>query len=421
MHMDVRKLRQLKPELDLFLERYASLFGRDQVQDHANRFVHGLLLGRERRSVENIAEAIDGCVVRSLQKFIAQSPWSDAELIEELQRHVTEVLGDADASLNVDETGFPKKGTKSVGVQRQYAGCLGRTDNCQIGVCVNYRSASGHTLIDRRLFLPAAWAADEARREEAGVPPAVVFRTKPELALEMVQQAVDRGLPFRWVTADSVYGDSPTFVQGVRGLDKWYVVDTTADARVWLSEPEVIPAGTKRPSGQTTQRARATSKPERLDQVVARLPAHAWKRVMVAEGSQGPRVYEYAFLWVWFSEEKLPSGRERLLVRRSVTQEADVKYHRSNAPAAIPLEKLAQVRGMHWSVEQSFQAAKGECGLDEYETRGWLGWHHHTVLSLLALWFLTQQRLRLGKKRAPDDGAGGACRAGASARHAIMG
>jgi SRSO17 transposase len=421
MHMDVKALRQLKPELDLFLERYAPLFGRDEAQDHANRFVQGLLLGGDRRSVENIAEAIDGCVVRSLQKFIAQSPWSDDEVLEELQRHVTEVLGDADATLNVDETGFPKKGTKSVGVKRQYAGCLGRTDNCQIGVCVNYRSAAGHTLIDRRLFLPQEWATDYPRRKEAGVPRAVVFRTKPELALEIVQQAVERGLPFRWVTADSVYGDSPTFVQCVRGLGKWYIVDSSADARVWLTEPTVIPAGTKGARGRRTTQPRVAVKPERVDEVVSRLPANAWKRIVVAEGSQGPRIYEYASLEVWFSEGGLPSGRERLLVRRSLSQEAEVKYHRCNAPAEVALEKLAQVRGGHWSVEQSFEAGKGECGLDEYEARGWVGWHHHTALSLLALWFLGLQRQRLGEKRAADDRARGTGATRASARRAAVG
>jgi SRSO17 transposase len=419
--MDVKALRQLKPELDLFLERYAPLFGRDEAQDHASRFVQGLLLGGDRRSVENIAEAIDGCVVRSLQKFIAQSPWSDDDLLEELQRHVSEVLGEPDATVNVDETGFPKKGTKSVGVKRQYAGCLGRTDNCQIGVCVNYRSAAGHTLIDRRLFLPEEWAADYPRRKEAGVPQAVVFRTKPELALEMVQQAVERGLPFRWVTADSVYGDSPTFVQGVRGLGKWYVVDSSADARVWLTEPEVIPAGTKGPRGRSSTQPRVSAKAQRVDEVVSGLPAKAWKRIVVAEGSQGPRIYEYASLWVWFSEEGLPSERERLLVRRSLNQEAEVKYHRSNAPAEILLAKLAQVRGGHWSVEQSFEAGKGECGLDEYETRGWVGWHHHTALSLLALWFLGLQRQRLGEKRAADDRARGQGSARASAGQAAVG
>ena len=419
--MDVGALRQLRPELELFLERYAPLFGRDEAQDHANRFVQGLLLGGDRRSIENIAEAIDGCVVRSLQKFITQAPWSDDQVMEELQRHVTDVMGDPEAALNVDETGFPKKGTKSVGVKRQYAGCLGRTDNCQIGVCVNYCSPTGHTLIDRRLFLPQEWATDRPRREEAGVPEAVVFRSKPELALEMVQQAVQRGLPFRWVTADSVYGDSPTFVQGVRALDKWYVVDTSADARVWLTEPEVIPAGTKGPRGRATTRPRVTTKPERVDEVVARLPAKAWKRLVVAEGSQGPRIYEYTELWVWFSEEGLPSGRERLLIRRSLGQKAELKYHRSNAPVEIPLAKLACVRGSHWSVEQSFEAAKGECGLDEYETRGWVGWHHHTALSLLALWFLALQRRRLGEKSVPDDGARSAGVAGASARRAAVG
>ena len=419
--MDVQALRQLRPELELFLERYAPHFGRDEAQDHAHRFVQGLLLGGDRRSVENIAEAIDGCVVRSLQKFIAQSPWSDEELLEELQRHVSEVLGDPDAILNVDETGFPKKGTKSVGVKRQYAGCLGRTDNCQIGVCVNYRSAAGHTLIDRRLFLPEEWAADLPRREEAGVPETVVFRTKPELALEMVQQALERGLPFRWVTADSVYGDSPKFVQGLRDLGQWYVVDTSAVAHVWLTEPEVIPAGTKGPRGRATTQPRVATKPERVDAVVARLPAKARKRIVVAEGSQGPRLYEYAWLWVWFSEEGLPSGRERLLVRRSLGQQAEVKYHRSNAPAEVSLEKLAQVRGGHWSVEQSFEAAKGECGLDEYETRGWVGWHHHTALSLLALWFLALQRLRLGEKKSANERPRGSGAARASAGYAAVG
>jgi SRSO17 transposase len=338
-----------------------------------------------------------------------------------LQEHVIQVLGDHDAALNVDETGFPKKGTKSVGVKRQYAGCLGRTDNCQIGVCVNYQTSRGHTLIDRRLFLPEEWASDGPRRQEAGVPESVVFRTKPELAVEMVQQAVQRGVPFRWVTGDSVYGDSPPFVQGVRGLGKWYVVDSSADARVWRSEPAVIPAGTKGPRGRASTQPRVATKPERVDEVVACLPARAWQRLVVAEGSQGPRIYEYACLWVWFSEAGLPSGPERLLVRRSLGQQAEVKYHRSNAPAEVPLEKLACVRGGHWSVEQSFQAAKGECGLDEYETRGWVGWHHHTALSLLALWFLVLQRRRLGEKRTADDRPRSAGAAGASAHQTAVG
>jgi len=411
--MNARQLQRLKPELNLFLDRFAPCFGHDGHELHARQFVQGLLLGGDRRSVENIAEAIDGGVVRSLQKFIGQGHWDDDTVLEELQRHVAAQLGDPEAVLNVDETGFPKKGTKSVGVKRQYAGCLGRTDNCQIGVFVNYCGPTGHTLIDRRLFVPEEWAEDLPRRQEAGVPQAVVFRSKPELALEMVIQAEERGLPFRWVTADSVYGDSPTFVQGLRQLGKWYVVDSSADARVWLTQPEILPAGTRGRRGRATTRPKVTTKPERVDEVVARLPTTAWRRITVAEGSQGPRVYEYAVLWVWFSEEGLPSQRERLLVRRLLGQKAEIKYHRCNAPADVALEKLAQVRGQHWSVEQGFEAGKGECGLDEYETRGWVGWHHHTALSLLALWFLGLQRQRLGEKRAADDSAGGAGTVGA--------
>jgi SRSO17 transposase len=403
--MDVQQLRQLKPELDGFLSRYLPHFLTEEGRGHADRFVQGLLLGSDRRSVENIAEAIAGGVVRSMQKFIATAPWAAADVLAELRHHVTQELGDPDAVLNVDETGFPKKGTKSVGVKRQYSGTLGRTDNCQIGVFLNYCSSAGHVFLDRRLFLPEEWAADPPRRQETGVPEGVIFRTKPELALAMVAQAQAEGVPFRWVGGDSVYGDSPTFVQGIRALGQCYVVDTSADARVWTEEPLVLPAGTKSSRGWRLRQPRVTTKPQRVDEVVARLPASAWQQVVVAEGSQGPRVYEYAALAVWFSEAGLPSGPERLLVRRSLGQEPELKYHRSNAPAAIPLAKLAAVRAQRWSIEQDIQAGKGECGLDEYETRGWVGWHHHTALSMVALWFLVLQRRRLGEKRAADDRA----------------
>jgi SRSO17 transposase len=221
--------------------------------------------------------------------------------------------------------------------------------------------------MDRRLFLPEEWANDRPRREEAGVPEAVVFRTKPELALEMLTVALSEGVPFRWVGGDSVYGDSPTFVQGVRRLGKWYVVDIACDNRVWTEEPQVIPAE-QRPKSKRGRRCTqplVVGEAKRVDLVIAALPAKAWRHVSVAEGSQGPRVYEYAEVGVWFSEEGLPGPKERLLVRRSIAQEPELKYHRSNAPAAVPLEKVAAVRGTRWTIEEDIQSAKGECGLDE--------------------------------------------------------
>lgn len=407
--MDEEQLLALKPELDLFLDRFVPLFGHTQNQTHARRFVQGLLHKGERRNVENMAEAIDGCSVRNMQAFITTGAWHDADILGQMRRSVLEGLADEDAVCNCDETGFPKKGKKSVGVKRQYSGTLGRTDNCQIGVFVNYATLAGHCFLDRRLFLPEDWADDLPRRREAGVPEGVVFRTKPELALEMLTGLVQEGVPFRWAGGDSVYGDSPTFVRGVRELGKSYVLDTSADARVWREQPEVIPAQ-QRPrakKGRAPSQPLVVGEPQRVDELVASLPKDAWRRVSVGEGSQGPGVYEYACVWVNFSEQGMSGPRERLLVRRSIGQEPELKYHRAFAPKEVPLEKLTQVRGFRFSVEEDIKSGKGECGLDEYETRGWVGWHHHTALAMLALAFLSLQKVRLGEKRGRADQRGG--------------
>lgn len=415
--MDEHQLRALKPELDRFLDHYAPLFGHDGNQAHARRFVQGLLRGGERRSTENIAEALAGGPVRSLQAFITTGAWNDADLVAALRRQVLEVLGDEDAVWNSDETGFPKKGTKSVGVQRQYSGTLGRTDNCQVAVFANYCSTKGHTFVDRRLFLPEDWAQDPPRRAAAGVPEGVIFRTKPQLALEMMGDAVAAGVPFRWAGGDCVYGDNPTFVHGVRALGKWYVLDISSDTQVWTDAPQVIPADQRpRPArGRKPTNPLVVGERRRVDQIAASLPARVWRRVVVGEGSQGPRMCEYAELTVWFCEDQLPGPAERLLVYRSLGQEPELKYHRSNAPPEVPLDKLAQVRGVRWTIEEDIQSCKGECGLDEYETRGWVGWHHHTALSMLALTFLVLRKRRSGEKRGPADGARGARPAGAPA------
>jgi SRSO17 transposase len=422
--MDERQLLQLKPELDRFMEGYLPLFGHDGNAAHAQRFVQGLLHRGERRNAENIAEAMTGGPVRSLQAFITTGAWSDADLLARLRQDALEVLAHDDAVWNTDETGFPKKGSKSVGVKRQYSGTLGRTDNCQIGVFANYYSSKGHVFMDRRLFLPQEWADDLERRRQAGVPDEVIFRTKPELGLAMIANAVVEGVPFQWVGGDSVYGDSPTYVQGVRELGKWYVVDTSADARVWTEQPRVIPADQRtrcKGRGRPCTQPQVIGTPRRVDEVVAGLPPSAFRRIIVAEGSQGPRVYEYAEMWVWFSEEGLPGPRERLLVRRSLGQTPEVKNHRSNAPAEQPLTKLAQVRATRWTIEEDIESAKGECGLDEYETRGWAGWHHHTALAMVALAFLVRQKCRLGEKRAADDRARGPRSVGTSARRSHLG
>src|SRR6516162_2442509 len=196
--MDEQQLSALKPELNQFLERFLPLFGVEGNRAHARRFVEGLFHRGERRNAENIAEAMDGGPVRSLQAFITTGRWFDQEILAEKRRCALSVLADDDGVWNCDETGFPKKGNKSVGVKRQYSGTLGRTDNCQVAVFSNYSSAKGHTFMDRRLFLPEEWADDQDRRSEAGIPAGVIFRTKPELALEMIADAVGEKVPFLW-------------------------------------------------------------------------------------------------------------------------------------------------------------------------------------------------------------------------------
>jgi len=224
----------------------------------------------------------------------------------------------------------------------------------------------------------------------------------------MIEDAAASGVPFRWVGGDCVYGDSPTFVQGVRALGKWYVLDVSEHAHVWTEDPHPPKGET---SGKGRPRTRPTKRPQPVPSLAQTLPESAWKRVVVAEGSQGPRMWEYAELKVWFSENRLPAAKpERLLIRRSLDQEPELKFQRCNAPERAPLAEAAAAGGCRWSIEQCFQTGKGECGLDEYETRGWIGWHHHTAMSMLALWFLTLQRRRLGEKNRTADGAGSASR-----------
>jgi DDE superfamily endonuclease len=248
--VDEQHLLALKPALDRFLDRFAPLCGRNENQTHARRFVPGWLHGGERRHAENSAPAMSGGPARSPHALISTGVGPEDAILTTTRGSVLEVLAEDDAVWNSDETGFPQKGTKSVGVPRQYSGTRGRTDHCQVAVFANSSSARGHPFTDRRLFLPAEWAGDRDRRDEAGVPAGVLCRTKPELALEMVANAVAEGVPCRWVGGAGVHGDSPTLARGVRPFGKWSVLDSAADARVRLKEPRLIPPEERPRSGR---------------------------------------------------------------------------------------------------------------------------------------------------------------------------
>lgn len=387
-----------------YIANFETAFRRPEQRRWAEVFTRGLLGKTERKNVEQIALDL-GVNVRDLQHFIGQSRWTWDELVAQHQRLMAATLGEADGVWLVDDSGMPKQGDDSVGVAWQYCGVLGKTANCQVGVYLGYASRQGYTLADTRLYLPEAWfAADHAdKRQACGVPADLAFQTKPALALDMLQAAVARGeLTGTWVAADEAYGDVPSFRAGVAALDLRYFVEVARSTHVWRRRPAVyLPQWSGRGPKPKRLRLRTPNhRPSRVDTLVARIPKSHWTRCTIKEGSKGPLVCDFAFLRVTLAERGLPGDTLWLVIRRNVADPSEIKFYLSNAPADIDLAELVRLSGMRWPIETAFEEGKGEVGLDQYETRSWLGWHHHMLLSCLAHHFLVRLRLRL-KARAP--------------------
>jgi SRSO17 transposase len=322
---------------------------------------------------------------------------------------VAESLGEADGVVIFDGSGFPKQGTHSVGVAPQYCGALGKIANCQQGVFAAYVSRHGYTFLDRRLYMPEEWfdAAHAPLRQRYGVPADLRFRTEPHLALEMLHGLVERAaVPFRWVVADEHYGMIPAFLDGVAAEGKWYFAEVPTSTKAWVGEPQVEPPEA-RPQGRPRKHARVaagTPRAEEVRQIAAQLPARAWRRYTIKEGSKGPIVADFACVRVTRARRGRPGLAGWLVLRRSLGEKREVKYFLSNAPASCPQATLVRVSGLRWPVETAIEEAKGELGMDHYETRTWRGWHHHMTQTFLAHHFLVQIRLRLKKSPGVDLG-----------------
>jgi len=352
-------------------------FARPEPRRRAFQYLKGLLSPVERKNGWQLADQAGEATPDGMQRLLATADWDVEAVRDDLRAYVVEHLGDPQAVLVVDETGFLKKGRKSVGVQRQYSGTAGRIENCQIGVFLAYASAVGRTFLDRELYLPKAWAADAARRAEAAVPEDVEFRTKPQLARTMLERALDAGVPAAWVTGDEVYG-------GDRRL------------RVWLEErqvPHVLAIKSSEPLWTRTTWRQVAAKT-----LAAAVPEGEWQRLSAGDGAKGPRVYDWARVPIRALPE--PGWDYWLLVRRSQADPTDLAYYVCFCPAATPLAELVRVAGTRWAIEEIFESAKGEVGLDHYEVRRWVGWYRHITLALLAHAFLTVTRTRAVKKGA---------------------
>jgi len=404
--MTPKDLRQALPLFNDFLERFTPLLVDDKRtesrKERANAYLRGLLLDAEStKTAEAIALKVhgDASQVRMTQVFLGQSSWADQPLREELVRWVDQELGSAAGTLIVDESSIPKCGDKSVGVARQYCGASGKIDNCQTGVYLAYASAEDHTLLDERLYLTEEWAADASRRKEAGVPEAIVFRTKPELALELVR-TVGPKVRHGYVTFDEAYGKDPGFLSGLEEMGERYIGEVPKTCRGWLRRPKVQEPEAGR-QGRPRSKPRVAPrepKPQTAEAIAASLPASAWKRLQFREGTKGTQVAHFARVRFVAERDDLPGPELWLVIERSCDQAPYVKYYLSNAAPDCPLLEMAQAGHNRWPVEDCFLRGKQEVGLDDYEVRGWRGWHHHMTLVMLALWFLVLEKRRLGKK-----------------------
>jgi len=350
------------------VDRVGHHFARAEARERVLGYLTGLLSPVERKNGWQLAEAIGDRNPYGMQHLLGRADWDADALRDELQAYVIEQLGDPAGVVVVDETGFLKKGRKSVGVARQYSGTAGRVENCQVGVFLTYATAAGRTFLDRELYLHKEWAQDRERCQEAGVPDDVNFATKPQLATRMLERALDAGVPAAWVTGDEVYG-------GDRRL------------RMWLEErqqPFVLAVKSSEPlwsdgEGGVRQRKAAA--------LTAAITAEEWQRLSAGEGAKGPRLYDWARIRLFRLPD--PGWEHWLLVRRSLADPTEVAYYVVFGHDDATLAELVRVAGMRWTIEECLEAAKGEVGLDEYEVRKWDGWYRHITLAMLAHAYLT--------------------------------
>jgi SRSO17 transposase len=348
--------------LDSLFARVAGRFGRVEPRRQARAYLTGLLAPVERKNGWQLAEAAGNATPDRMQRLLNNACWDPDVVRDDLRSYVAEYLGHRDGVLIVDETGFLKKGTRSVGVQRQYSGTAGRVENCQLGVFLAYASPIGRALIDRELYLPKSWTNDPTRCTDAGVPESRQFATKPIQATVMLARALDAGVPTGWVTADEAYGQDSKFRTFCDQRRVGYVVAV--------------------PRNQTIGTGTGTARAETLSN---QAPDQAWKRLSAGDGAKGPRLYDWARAVLPASEED--RGRW-LLIRRSITNPDELAFYLCAGLPETTLETLVRVAGSRWAIEECFQQAKTETGLDHYQVRRYQPWYRHITLAMLAHAFL---------------------------------
>jgi len=411
--MDPEEVPDWAASFAAFCARFDDLFTRSESRTQARKYLRGLLAGLERKTTWQLAEVVQDGTPDRMQRLLYRVPWDAEAARDRLQQFVIERFGDPEGIGVLDETGIPKQGTHSVGVHKQYCGALGKIETCQVATLLTYATVRGHVFLDRRLFLPEVWCWDRVRRASAKVPEDVPFQTKPEQARAMLEHAWEQGAPMRWVTGDSVYGDSPALRAAIQAHGCWYVLALTSVMRCWvepppLEGPQAVTGGRPR---RAMRLANSAPKAQTVAEVIAALPSAQWKRLSVGIGAKGPRIYAWARVRVIESRDGFPGPEVWLLARRALSDPSELTYYFALAPTTVSLQQLAQVAGTRYTVEQVIKEAKSEVGFDRYEVRSWHSWHRHITLSMLAQVWLADQRLVAGEKNRP----GGSLRARSAA------
>ena len=405
--MDTASFRRVYDSFQQFHAFFAPSFGRKQWREHSRNYLQALLVqAQERRNAENLSESV-GISARAMQRFLTEARWDDDTVIGRLQEYLAPRLGHPEAVWVFDGSDFPKQGRKSAGVARQYCGRLGKVANCQAGMFLAYVSPLGRALVDKQLYLPGSWTSDQGRCAAAGVPEERrSYHSKTELALEMLEWALELGhLRAGWVAGDDAFGMSPSFRDALAALGMRYVLDVPANTPVWPLEPTWTSTeyqGSGRPRKPKLRDGQRRAMEQRGDE----LPDGAWREITVAQGSQGPRTYQFSAQRVRVTKKGKPGEEIWALYRRNLDG-SEPRYYLSNAPADTPLETLAYMGGSRWRIETEFQTEKGDVGLDEYETRSWAGWHHHMTMCLMGGAFLLGLQQGWGGKDAPDHPSAG--------------
>jgi len=398
--MKPREIERFRLKLEAFLADVVLAMGRKERREHAEEYIRGLLMDGERKSIEPMAGRLPDGDVQALQQFVNQSPWSTPEVRASLARKVEREFV-PEAYWVIDEVSFPKQGKHSVGVARQYCGALGKTANCQVAVTLDLGTEESSSPLDWALYLPEKWINDPVRRKKAGIPEEITFKTKPELALDLIDEVKGWGLQVRPVLADSGYGDVFEFRQGLRSRGSDYVVQVSGDLMAWTEDPHPPEPPMKR--GGKIPRKRFYSKdffPARsLCQIAKELPSRSWKKVTWREGTKGPLSSRFARVIVWMANglvqgKTMEVPSEELLIEWPEGDKEPWKYWLSSfPPQRTSFRGLVRKAKGRFRIEQDYEEMKGEVGLDHFEGRSWQGWHHHVTLVTLAYAFLTLEKM----------------------------